>query len=168
MTEIAILVGNPNAASRTRLVAEEVGAQLAERTGATVRPTIDLADIADRVFEFPEPQVDGYLDAVAAADIVIIASPTYKGAYTGLLKAFLDRYSTDGLTHVVAVPLLSIGSPAHALAVEHTLRPLLVELGAAVPARGIAFPAADTDDRKRIIKAWLAAEWHRMEPTFLR
>jgi len=164
MTEIAVLVGNPQPSSRTRLVAEEVAAQVAERSGATVRPTIDLADLADRIFRFPEPEVDVLRDDVATADLVVVASPTYKGAYTGLLKAFLDRYGTNGLSRVAAVPILTIGSPAHTLAVEHTLRPLLVELGASVPTRGIAFPAAETDDRARIVAEWLDAEWHRLEP----
>lgn len=164
MTEIAVLVGNPQPSSRTRLVAEEVSIQLARRTGATVRATIDLADHADRMFRFPAPEIDALRDEAGAADLLVVASPTYKAAYTGLLKAFLDRYGSGGLAGVVAVPVLTIGSPAHALAVEHTLRPLLVELGASVPTRGLAFPAAETDDRERIVREWLEAEWRRLEP----
>ena len=95
---------------------------------------------------------------MARADVVIVASPTYKASYTGLLKAFLDRYPTNGLAAVTAIPLLTIGSPAHTLAVEHTLRPLLVELGASVPTRGIAFAASATDERGQIVSAWLDAE----------
>ena len=30
---------------------------------------------------------------VGAADLVVVASPTYKGTYTGLLKLFLDRFA---------------------------------------------------------------------------
>jgi FMN reductase len=77
-------------------------------------------------------------------------------------KAFLDRYPTNGLATITAIPLLTIGSPAHTLAVEHTLRPLLVELGASVPTRGIAFAASDTDSREQIVSAWLDAEWPRL------
>ncbi len=64
-------------------------------------------------------------------------SPTYKATYTGMLKAFFDRYGSNGLAGSVAVPLMTGGAPIHALAVEVHLRPLLVELGAAVPARGL-------------------------------
>ena len=32
---------------------------------------------------------------VGEADLVVVASPTYKGTYTGLLKLFLDRFA-DG------------------------------------------------------------------------
>lgn len=162
MSSIVVLVGNPQARSRTRLVAEEVARALAQRTGARVDETIDLADHADRLFAFPDDGIDALLARVAAADVVVVASPTYKAAYTGLLKAFLDRYGGDGLRGVTAVPILTIGSPAHALAVEVSLRPLLVELGASVPTRGIAFPAAAVDERERIIGKWADAEFSRI------
>jgi len=59
---------------------------------------------------------------------VVVASPTYKATYTGLLKLFLDRFATDGLRGV-AVPLMLGAGPAHALAPELTLRPVLTEIG---------------------------------------
>ncbi len=164
MPSIVVLVGNPQPASRTRLVAEEVAHQLADRSGAPIEPTIDLADVADALFRFPDAGVDALLERVARADVLIVASPTYKATYTGLLKAFLDRYGANGLAGVTAVPLLTIGGPGHALAVEHALRPLLVELGASTPTRGIAFPAGDTERREQIVAAWLEAEWPRLAP----
>lgn len=168
MSSIAVVVGNPQPSSRTALVAEEVASQLATRSGARVLPTIDLAEHASRIFSFPDKEIDALNAAVAAADAVVVASPTYKAAYTGLLKAFLDRYGAGGLSAVTAVPILTIGSPAHTLAVDTTLRPLLVELGASVPTRGIAFPSAETDDRARIIGEWLATEYPRIEPALTR
>ncbi len=156
--KIAVLVGNPQPASRTRLVAEAVADAVAERSGGEVLPTIDLADHARSLFEFPEPTIDALLATVAASDLLVVASPTYKASYTGLLKAFLDRYPTAGLRGVTAIPVLTIGSPAHALAVDYTLRPLLVELGASVPTSGLAFAAADVDDRERIVAEWLALQ----------
>ena len=54
-----------------------------------------------------------------------------------MLKAFLDRYGSNGLAGVVAVPVMTGGWPGHLLAVEVHLRPVLVELGATVPARGL-------------------------------
>ncbi len=160
MPVITPLIGNPQPGSRTRLVAEAVAAQLAARSGATVGPTIELAEVAASLFVNPEPRVDELGARVAASDVLVVASPTYKASYTGLLKAFLDRYPTNGLQGVTAVPILTIGSPAHALAVELTLRPLLVELGASVPTRGIAFPTAAIDDRERIVGEWLTTQLH--------
>jgi FMN reductase len=163
MSSIAVVVGNPQPESRTRLVAEEVARQLAERSGAEVLPTIELSEVADLLFRFPAAEVDTLLETVAGADVVIVASPTYKATYTGLLKAFLDRYGNAGLATVTAVPVLTIGAPVHALAVEVSLRPLLVELGASVPTRGIAFPAGAVDERERIVGEWVEAEWPRIE-----
>lgn len=165
MSSIVVLVGNPQPASRTRLVAEEVAGQLAARSGAVVEATIDLADVAGSLFRFPDAAVDALLARVASADVLIVASPTYKATYTGLLKAFLDRYGAGGLAGVTAVPLLTIGGPSHALAVEHGLRPLLVELGASTPTRGIAFPAGEIDRREEIVAAWVESEWPRLAPT---
>ncbi|MFE7843635.1 NADPH-dependent FMN reductase [Microbacterium sp. NPDC057407] len=158
MPSIVVLVGNPQPASRTRLVAEEVARQVAELLGADVEETIDLADVADALFRFPDERVDQLVARVAAADVLVVASPTYKATYTGLLKAFLDRYGAEGLAGVTAIPVLTIGGPGHALAVEHTLRPLLVELGASTPTRGLAFPSGDVDRRSEIVAAWLERE----------
>ncbi len=168
VTSVVVLVGNPQPNSRTRLVAEEMARQIGDRMSGvgpiTIAPTIELADVADRLFRFPHPIVDELTARVAAADLVIVASPTYKATYTGLLKAFLDRYPGGGLSRVTAVPILTVGSPAHSLAVEHGLRPLLVELGASVPTRGLAFLAGEVDERARVIGDWLDAEWPRLAP----
>jgi len=152
---IVPLVGNPQPGSRTRLVAEEVAQQIAVRVGGTVQPTVDLADLSDRLFTIPDAAVDTISAAVAGCEVVVVATPTYKASYTGLLKAFLDRYGNGGLRGVVAIPVMTIGSPAHTLAPDFTLRPLLVELGASVPTASIAFPTASIDERGRIVSEWL-------------
>jgi FMN reductase len=91
---------------------------------------------------------------------VVVASPTYKATYTGLLKAFLDRFPHQGLGGVTAVPLMLGGSPAHTLAIEHGLRPLLVELGASVPTGGL-YVLDSEHDRPEPYDAWFAtAEQH--------
>ena len=40
-----------------------------------------------------------------------MASPTYKGTYTGLLKVFLDRLDYQALSSVIALPMLVGGCP---------------------------------------------------------
>jgi FMN reductase len=155
MTTLTTLVGNPQPASRTLAVAEEVAAQVAAVTGAERDETIDLALTAKRIFDYPSDEIDALLARVARPGILVVATPTYKASYTGLLKSFLDRYGSNGLAGVTAIPVFTIGSPAHALAVEHTLRPLLVELGASVPTRGLAFETARFESRADIIAEWL-------------
>src|SRR5260370_1423169 len=131
--ELSIVVGNPKPRSRTRDVAEAVAPPLARETRATIARTVDLCDHARHLFTWPHKELAAVSDAVAASDLVVFASPTYKAAYTGLLKAFLDRYAGDALAGVTAIPVMTGGSPHHALAVDTALRPVLVELGASLP-----------------------------------
>ncbi|MBO0743094.1 MAG: NAD(P)H-dependent oxidoreductase, partial [Hyphomicrobiaceae bacterium] len=64
------------------------------------------------------------------AHAVVLATPIYKAAYSGLLKAFLDLLPQDGLHGKWIWPLATGGSPAHTLALDHSLRPVLDNLGA--------------------------------------
>jgi len=59
---------------------------------------------------------------------VVIATPIYKAAYSGILKAFLDLMPQFGLTGKVVLPLATGGSPAHVLAIDYALRPVLSSL----------------------------------------
>jgi FMN reductase len=138
MTSIAVVTGNPKPQSRTHSVALAVAGALS--AGITPQPTrlvVDLAEHAAALFDWSDPTLTRLGEEVAAASIAIFASPTYKASYTGMLKAFLDRYGSNGLAGVVAVPVMTGGWPGHLLAVEVHLRPVLVELGATVPARGL-------------------------------
>lgn len=57
---------------------------------------------------------------------------------------------------MTALPLLVMGSPRHALAVDVHLRPLLVELGANVPTPGLAVVEADIDRLDDVLAEWAA------------
>lgn len=131
---VAVVVGNPKPASRTLAAATYVARELAGREPDLV---VDLATLGTALLDWAAPEVAELVEHVGKADLVVVASPTYKGTYTGLLKLFLDRFAGGtGLTGL-AVPLLLGGSPAHSLAPELTLRPVLTELGATVPGRGL-------------------------------
>jgi FMN reductase len=152
--ELSIVVGNPKPRSRTLAVAEAVAQRVAEATGATIARTVDLCDHADDLFKWPHEGLAELNDAVAASDFLVVASPTYKAAYTGLLKAFLDRYASNGLAGVTAVAVMTGGSPTHAMAVDTALRPLLVELGASVPTRGLFFVMAQMAELESVVDEW--------------
>ena len=155
MTTIAIVTGNPKPASRTHSVALAVAEALAkELPGAETRPVVDLAGHAPRLFDWADEELTALTAQVAAADIAIFASPTYKAAYTGLLKAFLDRYGNNGLAGVTAVPVMTGGWPGHLLAVEVHLRPVLVELGATVPSRGLYVTEPELADLPTAVGKW--------------
>ena len=67
---------------------------------------------------------------VAEADALVITTPVYKAAYSGVLKAFLDLLPQDGLRGKTVLPLATGGSQSHMLALDYALRPVLSALGA--------------------------------------
>jgi FMN reductase len=148
-----VLVGNPKPASRTHAVAVRAASVVAP---SVVPEVIDLTALAHVLLSpQPSPALEDAVERVASAELLVVASPTYKGTYTGLLKAFLDRVPT--LRGVTALPLLVMGSPRHALAVEVHLRPLLVELGATVPTPGLAVVESDLGRIDEVLAEWAAA-----------
>lgn len=151
---IALVVGNPKPNSRTMEVGRSVADWLCRHRQAELTVEIDLADHAATVFDWSDQQLNDLTGAVATSDVLIAASPTYKGTYTGLLKAFLDRYPGDGLANVTAVPIMTGGNPQHAMGIELGLRPLLVELGASVPTRGLFFQMSQIDQLDSVVDEW--------------
>ena len=134
MTRTAVVVGNPKPASRTLVAATHV---VREVTGAEPGLVVDLAGLGPRLLDRDDGEVASLVEEVGAADLVVVASPTYKATYTGLLKVFLDGFAGGTGLRGVAVPLMLGAAPTHALAPELALRPLLVELGAVVPVRSL-------------------------------
>jgi FMN reductase len=140
--KVAVVVGNPKPKSRTLDAATYVARELSGKEPDLV---VDLADLGASLLDWKDETVAGLVAEVGAADLVVVASPTYKAAYTGLLKLFLDRFKTDGLSGI-AIPLMLGGGPAHALAPELTLRPVLTEIGGIVPAKGLYVVDSAYDD----------------------
>ncbi len=98
-----------------------------------------MVDLGAGLLGWGDSAVAAAVETVANSDLVVFGSPTFKATYTGLLKLFLDQFSTsDGLQDVTAIPLmLGAGPPAHFMAPDLLLKPVLVELGATVPAAGL-------------------------------
>ena len=134
------------ASSRSRQLLDGALARLRELGFAAT-----LADLAS----FPSDALlgrsrDRVLDRaiaeLAEAHVVVVATPVYRASYSGLLKVFLDLLPEEALAGKVAVPIASGGGPAHLLAIDHGLRPLLTSLGATVVAGGVyATPAGFSD-----------------------
>lgn len=83
-----------------------------------------------------------------------MASPTYKGVYSGLLKSLFDGVPTGDLVGCVAIPVMLVGSLKHAHACGSHLRPLLEEVGALVPLPGLAVLEDQLDDVESVMERW--------------
>jgi FMN reductase len=149
---VAVVVGNPKPRSRTYDAAVLVAERLGDGPPDVV---VDVVDLGAGLLDWQDQATEEAVASVRSADVAVVASPTYKAAYTGLLKLFLDRFPSNGLAGVVAVPLMLGGGPAHSLAPEHTLRPVLVELGASTPTRGLYLIDRDFANPD-VLDPWLA------------
>jgi FMN reductase len=154
---VGVVVGNPKPRSRTLNVAEAVAIAAAGATGLAdaERTTVDLADLGPHLFDWSSADVRAAVDAIRSCTLAVVASPTYKASYTGLLKAFLDWFSTTDLDGVTVVPVMVGAGLQHALAVEVHLRPALVELGATLPTRGLYVTEDQLDTLGDVIHTWL-------------
>jgi FMN reductase len=128
---IVLLSGSPSAASRSTSLLQHVQQRLAD-SGArsTLLALRELPAQPLLLAEAVHPGLQAALEAVQAADLVVIATPIYKAAYSGLLKAFLDLLPQDALRGKAVLPLATGGSLAHLLAIDYALKPVLHALGA--------------------------------------
>lgn len=157
--KVSIIVGNPKPHSRTLKVAQTLVEKLFEANSCTVE-VIDLAEHTDEIFAWPSESMASLNANVAGSDVAIFASPTYKATYTGLLKAFLDRYPANGLAGVTAIPVMTGADQTHSMGPTVNLAPLLVELGATVPGRGFYFVTGQMDHLEDVVQS--AAEEYAM------
>jgi FMN reductase len=157
---ITTVVGNPRVGSRTRLAAEAVAGSLGRLAGECGRSVeahvVELAELAGELFTFPSEAADAAVGLVTSSDLIVVASPTYKATYTGLLKTFFDRFGSNALAGVVAVPLMLGGAPIHMLAVDVHLHPLLLEIGASCPTRGLFVLESELEQLDAVVETWRA------------
>jgi FMN reductase len=151
---VTAVIGNPRPESRTHRIARTLAGSLGVALGGSTGAEIDLAEFGPRVLDPRDEWVANAVDHALAADVLVVASPTYKATYSGLLKAFLDRIGTGALAGIAAVPVLLGGAPDHRLAVDVHFAPLLLELGATVPARGLFVLESDLDGFAGFAAAW--------------
>lgn len=68
--------------------------------------------------------VEQALAAVEQADVLVVATPVFRGSYTGLFKHFFDFIHQDALIDKPVLLAATGGSERHALVIDHQLRPL--------------------------------------------
>ncbi len=148
---VVVVVGNPQVGSRTRTAAELVAARVAD--GGAIE-TIDLGEHGPALLEWGSPVVADLKATVLGASLLVVASPTYKAAYTGLVKLFLDQFGSGELGGIPTIPIMTGGSAVHSLAVEVHLRPVLIEIGASCPTPGLFIWGPAVDDPDPVIEIW--------------
>lgn len=138
MTSILTIAGSPSAPSRSAAILDYARRYVEQRGHATDSLIVrDLDSTALIHGRFDAESVQMAIAQVAAASAIIIATPVYKAAYSGVLKTFLDLLPPNALTGKVVLPIASGGSPVHMLVVDYALKPVLSALGASLLLPGI-------------------------------
>ncbi|MFI9360996.1 NADPH-dependent FMN reductase [Kitasatospora sp. NPDC053057] len=131
MATVLSIAGSPSRVSRTSGLLRHVGGRLADRGHRVV--SVEARELPAEALlggDRDHPDVARVLDLVDRADGVVIGTPVFKAAYSGLLKALLDVMPQRGLAGKAVLPLATGGSAAHVLAVDYALRPVLTSMGA--------------------------------------
>ncbi|KDR88145.1 NAD(P)H-dependent oxidoreductase, partial [Agrobacterium tumefaciens] len=120
--------GSVKRPSRTAHVVERIVAAIG-RTAKVETDLIDLADAAPVLFRaLRADELDqagrAIVDAVEAADVLVVGSPVYRASYTGALKHLFDLVDFRALQGRRVILAATGGSPLHGLMLEHQFRPL--------------------------------------------
>ena len=128
---VLLIAGSPSERSRTAAVLEATGQRLEAQSVMVDRIRVrDLSPQALLLADFGHFSISQAIGQVAQAQVIVVATPVYKAAYSGVLKVFLDLLPQDAFKGKTVLPLATGGSPHHMLALDYALRPVLQALGA--------------------------------------
>ncbi|MCU6620115.1 FMN reductase [Achromobacter mucicolens] len=114
--------------SKTTVLAEQLLALIANEIPCEPR-LVEMGRLAPQLAgavwrsQLPD-RVERELVAVEQADVLVVATPVYRGSYTGLFKHFFDFIHQDALIDKPVLLAATGGSQRHALVIDHQLRPL--------------------------------------------
>jgi NAD(P)H-dependent FMN reductase len=127
---VACVVGSAARSHRTRQAIEAVAAGArATHAGANVE-IIDLSERHVSIMDGRSPEEYGddtmeVISAIEGAGCVILATPIYRGTFSGALKNLLDHLPLEALEGKAVGLLASGATDHHMLAIDHQLRGVL-------------------------------------------
>ena len=156
MSTIVVVSGNPRPGSRTLTLATAVGSAIAGAAGAADPAVIDVGVLGAGLLTPGDAGTAAAVELLKSADLLVVATPTYKGSYTGILKVLLDQLPAGALAGKLAVPVVTAGVAPQAAAAEALLRQLLVELGAEVADPGLPVVEAELSESGAVAEKYAA------------
>lgn len=131
MPTVLALSSSPSRTSRSAAVAEHATRTLrADGIDAQHLRLRELDAAALLGADTQHPDIQAAVRAVTDADGLLLATPTYKAAYSGLLKVFLDLLEQFAFAGKSVLPIATGGTKAHVLSLDYGLRPVVHSLGA--------------------------------------
>ena len=129
MTKVRIVgvSGSLSVPSRTTELVAAVAREFADPLDASVE-IVELGSLVGALAGTNRSELGAEaiaaLTAVENADVIVVGSPAYRAAYTGIFKHFFDFVGQYALVDKPIVLTATGGSDRHALLVEHQMRPL--------------------------------------------
>ncbi|WP_030439038.1 NADPH-dependent FMN reductase [Actinoplanes subtropicus] len=151
MSRVVVVSGSPRPGSRTSVLAVAVGAALGSTS--EVVEVVEVGELGAGLLTPGDEPTARAVRLIREAELLVVATPTYKGSYTGVLKVLLDQLPAQALAGKRAVPVVTAGVAPQAAAAEALLRQLLTELGAEV-APGLPVVEADLPESASIAEAY--------------
>ena len=111
MSSVLSISASPQAVSSTHAVLTHVNRRIVG-AGHTVR-TVQVRELPPAALlsaDASDPAIADAIAAVAAADAVVVATPVYQAAYSGLLKVFLDLLPQFAFRGKAVLPIVTGGS----------------------------------------------------------
>jgi FMN reductase len=149
-----VVSGSTSAPSKTLVLARRLLAAVAAE--ANIEPfVVDLAELGAEIGgaltrSGLSPRAEQAVRRVESAELLIAATPVYRGSYTGHFKHLFDLVDLNALIDTPVILAATGGSDKHCLVIEHQLRPLFGFLQAlTVPVGVYASPADIVDGEVR-------------------
>ncbi|MGJ8514813.1 NAD(P)H-dependent oxidoreductase [Carnimonas bestiolae] len=146
---VVVIHGSPSEPSRSSALAYYLSKPL-EQQGITVHHVTLTQLPADALLrtDTAHPKLSHYLELIANASGIIIATPVYTGSISALTKALLEIIPERGLRGRPALAVASGGSVASVQAAEHALTPILRNLKATLIGASVYSTASELPSRK--------------------
>ena len=157
MPDVVVISGHPRPGSRTLQLATAVGRKFAADRGQAAFVTVDVAELGPALLHPADSATSSALLEVQDATLLIVATPTYRGAYSGVLKVLLDQLPANALAGVLAVPVVTADVQAQADVAEALLSRLLSELGADVIDFGLTATEPELADLTAVAEQYVSA-----------
>lgn len=147
--QVVVVNGSPSEKSKTMGLVDVA----LDTLRATRRVRVDRIDVYRLGPGFTEsiereevpPEIEAEIALAERADLLIAATPVFRGSYTGLFKHFFDLVDQYALANKLVLLAATGGGDHHALVLEHALRPLFGFFQAMTVPVGIFASAGDFD-----------------------
>ncbi len=149
---IAVVSAGLSVPSSTRLLADVLGDAVATAVAARGEEVeveyVELRPLAHALADhlltgFAAGELADAIEAVTAADALVVVTPVFSGSYSGLFKTFFDVLPMGALDGKPVLAAATAGTARHSLVIDHALRPLFSYLHALVVPTGVFAASED-------------------------